>query len=407
MANSEYLAKLKESKEGFEDWNQWREQTRDANLHYSEVDLSEANLSGLDLSRANLNGANLRRANLNSTKLLMTDLRRADIAFADLTNADLTAAWLNLTNLQCACLRRVKLTAAHLQGVDLREVDLTGANLFMAKLSRANLRGSNLSEALLVEADLRMADVSCANLRGANLYGADLLLTNMSGSDLSEAQLGLTNLVRTNFEGANLSGCGVYGVSAWDIQLNGAIQSNLVITPDYLPTIQVDNLEVAQFVYLLLKSERIRHVIDTITSKVVLILGRFTPERKRILDAIRDGLRTRDYVPMLFDFQKPDSRDLTGTLTTLANLARFIITDLTDPSCIPYELATVVPQTKVPVQAIILEGKHEFAMFDDLRHYPWVLPPYRYQSAETLLANLSERVIAPAEVKVEELRRNL
>jgi hypothetical protein len=35
-------------------------------------------------------------------------------------------------------------------------------------------------------------------------------------------------------------------------------------------------------------------VIDAITSKLVLILGRFTPERKTILDAIRDELRKRD-----------------------------------------------------------------------------------------------------------------
>jgi hypothetical protein len=92
-------------------------------------------------------------------------------------------------------------------------------------------------------------------------------------------------------------------------------------------------------------------------------------------------------------------------VSTLANLARFIIADLTDPSSIPYELATVIPHTKVPVQAVILEGKREFAMFDDLLEYPWVLPVYRYQTAETLLANLNERVIAPAEEKVKELGR--
>jgi hypothetical protein len=76
-----------------------------------------------------------------------------------------------------------------------------------------------------------------------------------------------------------------------------------------------------------------------------------------------------------------------------------------DPSCIPYELGTIVPHTKVPVQTIILDSKHEFAMFTDLLDYRWVLPPYRYQSEETLLANLSERVIAPAEAKVIELRQ--
>jgi len=70
-------------------------------------------------------------------------------------------------------------------------------------------------------------------------------------------------------------------------------------------------LEVAQFVYLLVNNQRIRHVIDTITSKIVLILGRFTHERKAVLDALRDELRKRDYLPILFDFDKPASRDLT------------------------------------------------------------------------------------------------
>jgi len=270
----------------------------------------------------------------------------------------------------------------------------------------ANLHKAVLSETILIEADLSMANLSRAFLRGANLYRANLLRTNLSEADLSDAQLGLTNLVQTNFEGANLSGCGVYGVSAWDVQLNGAIQTDLVITPDHLPIIQVDNLDVAQFIYLLLNNERIRHVIDTITSKVVLILGRFTDERKIVLDAIRVELRKRNYVPVLFDFPKPDSKDLTGTVSTLAHLARFIIADLTDPSCIPYELATIVPHIKVPLQTIILGGKHEFAMFNDLLDYKWVLPPYRYASQEILLAGLNDWVIKPAEEKVEELRRN-
>jgi uncharacterized protein YjbI with pentapeptide repeats len=401
MANPEYLARLKESKAGFEEWNQWREGTREANSQYSEVDLSEADLRGLNLSNVNLNRANLGRANLNSTSLTNADLRGANLARADLSNANLTAAWLNSAILRRANLRQVRLDGAHLEGADLRKVDLTQASLFIAKLSRANLRESNLSGALLVQAQLCMADVSCANLRGADLYQANLYLTNMSGSDLSDAQLSLTNLVRTNFEGANLSGCGVYGISAWDIQLKGAIQSNLIITPHYLPAIQVDNLEVAQFVYLLLNNERVRHVIDTITSKVVLILGRFTPERKRILDAIRDELRKRDYVPIVFDFPKPDSKDLTGTVTILANMARFIIADLTDPSSVPHELATVIPSTTVPVQTILLAGQKEYGMFGDLkRKYHWVLEPYKYESEDTLLKNLGDGVITPAETNV-------
>jgi hypothetical protein len=211
-------------------------------------------------------------------------------------------------------------------------------------------------------------------------------------------------LVETNLEGANMTGCAVYGASVWNARLDGATQSSLIITPGNEPAIQVDNLEVAQFVYLLLNNAKIRHVIDTITSKVVLILGRFTAERKVVLDAIRDELRKRDYVPVLFDFEKPTSKDLTGTISTLASMARFIIADLTDSSSVPHELASVVPGTIVPVQAILLEGQREYAMFPDLvRRYHWVLKPYQYKSPQLLLEQLIERVITPAEAKAKEL----
>jgi hypothetical protein len=50
-------------------------------------------------------------------------------------------------------------------------------------------------------------------------------------------------------------------------------QENLIITPP--GQADIDNIKVAQFIYLLLNNKEIRDVIDTITSKAVLILGRF------------------------------------------------------------------------------------------------------------------------------------
>jgi len=210
-------------------------------------------------------------------------------------------------------------------------------------------------------------------------------------------------LVETNLEGACLTACSVYGISAWSVRLEGAIQSNLVITPPIESVIQVDNLEVAQFVYLLLNNEKIRRVIDTITSKVVLILGCFTPERKIVLDAIRAALRKRDYLPVLFDFEKPPSRDLTETVRTLAHMARFVIADITDAKSIPQELIAIVPNLpSVPVQPLLLASQHEYAMFEHLRRFPWVLEPVLYESQEELLMELEPKVIAPAEAKAKE-----
>jgi hypothetical protein len=104
----------------------------------------------------------------------------------------------------------------------------------------------------------------------------------------------------------------------------------LVITPQNEPEITVDNIEVAQFIYLLLHNQKMRDVIDTITSKVVLILGRFTSERKAVLDALREELRKRDYLPILFDFEVPATRDITETVSLLARMARFVVADIPD-----------------------------------------------------------------------------
>ena len=304
----------------------------------------------------------------------------------DLRGANLNGAYLYRASLSGADLSGATLIRAHLVFADLSGVHLSGANLNSTRLSFANLNGAGLRE---------------VSLMGANLVGTDLVGTDLSGADLSGA-----TLINTNLEGADLTGCFVYGISTWDVKLKGATQSNLVITPKGESPIQVDNLEMAQFIYLLLNNEKIRSVIDTITSKVVLILGRFTPDRKVVLDAIREELRRRDYLPVLFDFEKPASKDLTGTITTLANMARFIIADLTDPNSVPHELATVIPSTVVPVQAIILKGRRPYPMFEDLkRRHHWVLKPYRYKSKELLLAELSERVIAPAEAKAKKLTR--
>jgi hypothetical protein len=282
---------------------------------------------------------------------------------------------------------------------DLAEAPLARENLRGANLYQTDLREANLARADLVEAELSSADLFQADLRGANLLGADLSRANLSRADLTAVRL-----VETDLNEANLAGCQVYGISAWDVHLAGAQQSDLIITPSGEPVITVDNLEVAQFIYLLLHNEKIREVIDTITSKAVLILGRFTPERKVVLDVLRDELRHRNYLPIVFDFEQPASRDLTETLSTLAHIARFIIADITDAKSIPQELERIVPALpSVPVQPILLASAGEYGMFEHFKRYPWVLEIYQYESPQDVIASLTDKVIAPAEVKAKEL----
>src|SRR6266568_1842831 len=384
MTNQQHFKLLLES---INDWNKWREK-------HPEIfpDLSFANLSGANLTRADLTRAGLNGAHLSEAHLII-----ANLSFAHLRGADLTRALLTRARLSDANLSEANLSGANLSYASLSGADLSGADLSFANLSYASLSGASLSEANLTRANLSRADLSFANLSEANLSGADLSFANLSRA----------TLVRTNLAQANLTDCQIYGISAWDIQLKEAKQNNLVITPEGQPTITVDNLEVAQFIYLLLNNPKIRDVIDTIAKKATLILGRFTSERKPVLEAIRRALRSRGYLPILFDFVKPDSQDLTETVSTLAHLSRFIIADLTDPSCSPYEIGTIAHNHIKPIQPLFQPSttvQHEFAMLKDLRQrYYWILPTYQYNTLENLLTSLEAKVIAPAEQKIDEI----
>lgn len=311
---------------------------------------------------------------------------RPDLLKANLSDADLSYSNLKLAN--------------------LRGADLSYSYLGYSYLNGANLSGTNLSGAELRGAYLNGANLNRANLSGADLVDAHLNRANLSGAELSGADLTEAILVRTNLVNSTLKDCSIYGISAWDVQLDGAVQLNLTITPIDQSIITVDNLKVAQFIYLLLNNAEIREVIDTIAKQAVLILGRFTPERKAILETLREALRTHGYLPILFDFEKPSSRSFTEIVRTLAHLARFIIADLTDPSSIPQELQAIIPTLAVPVQPVLLEGKREYSMFVDFRKtYHWVLPIHYYTDQANLITTVEEYVILPAEQKAQELEK--
>jgi len=205
-------------------------------------------------------------------------------------------------------------------------------------------------------------------------------------------------LVNTDLAGTDLTGCRVYGISAWDLKLERTTQHNLVITDTDEPTVTVDNIEVAQFVYLMLHNQKIRDLIDTITSKAVLILGRFTDERKAVLDALREELRKRNYLPILFDFEKPTSQTTDETITLLARMSRFVIADISDAKSVLQELRAIVPDLpSVPAQPIILAVQEEPGMFDFYRNFRSFLKVHHYNNQQELIADLGERVIDPAE----------
>jgi hypothetical protein len=233
---------------------------------------------------------------------------------------------------------------------------------------------------------------------------------NLSGANLSDTDLTRANLVGANLSGTVLNGSRIYGISAWDTSLcqNNAKRQGLIITTPNEPEISVDDIEVAQFVYLLLNRKKLRNVINAVTQKGVLILGRFTSKRKRVLDAIAAELRTMDLVPIIFDFKPSEDQDIIETVKTLASLSKFIIADVTAARVIADELRSFVPDFAVPVVPVFQPSKKEpkpYASLYTLRKYPWVLEPVLYKSKKNLIEQLPDEVIKPAEDKRLEVRK--
>jgi hypothetical protein len=112
------------------------------------------------------------------------------------------------------------------------------------------------------------------------------------------------------------------------------------------------------------------------------------------------------FLPILFDFETPSTRDTHETIVTLAGLSRFVIADITDPKSVPQELVSIVPTLpSVPVQPLLQTGYEPWGMFDHIKRYASVLPLLEYASEKELLQNLELKVIAPAEEKAKELTR--
>ena len=277
--------------------------------------------------------------------------------------------------------------------------EIVGYDVMPLNLRGADLRNTKLDGADLIMADCEGADFSGASLRGANLHRADLqsarfVDTDLSGADLRAANLSQAVLIRTNVEGTDIGYADVFGVSVWGITGTPADETNLLVTAPGELALRTDGLALAQLVHFLMNYRNARSLIETVTSKLVLLLGNFKEERLAVLKAISSELRLLEFLPLIFDFERPSTKDTTGTVETLARMACFIVADLTDPSSIPHELATVVPFLRTtPVMLLRQKGTTGYSMVEDFaRSYSWVIPVHEYETSEVLLAQMPDLV---------------
>jgi hypothetical protein len=112
-------------------------------------------------------------------------------------------------------------------------------------------------------------------------------------------------------------------------------------------------------------------------------------------------------VPILFDFEKPKSRDTVETIRTLAGMSKFIIADLTDAKSVVQEMQAIVPDfPSVPVRFIIIKSQEEPGMFDHVRRFRSVVSgAFKYKNPEEVIKSIGDEILKPVERKLKELSR--
>lgn len=306
---------LNRLRDGVEAWNGWRGRHRS-----DQIDLSGTDLTRCDLRRANLSNANLTGANMRGTRIM-----GANFTGANLTDADFRQA-----NLGEACFDDATALRARFVEADLRWSRLNGANLTRASFYGADLTGCDLSGSQMYRTDLRWANlsetvISNANLTDADLYHADLHGARLNDNDMSQARLDLATLAD-----GEIVNCTIYGVSAWDVKLDRAVQSELIISQPGEPLLAIDDLDAAQFVNLLLHSPVLRERVSGVNSRIALLLAARVPGSDERIANVEAVLRRAGWITIHYDVGAAHTQELPAMLQALMRCCGATVVDLED-----------------------------------------------------------------------------
>lgn len=343
MANPEHVQRLLA---GVEVWNEWRR--------------TQANVR-----------PDLRQAELHAAKLMTADLREANLSGA-------------------------KLQAANLGSADLSKANLTEADLQDAKLSQANLR----------DADLSHAELNDAWLNDANLVQATLFHCKLVNAKLMNAQLAGAVLIGTNLERANLTGCEVQGMFAWGLKLKEAIQRDIQVKLPVRQKITVDQLEIAQLLHLRLSSKNNLFGVETISPRLVLVLGEYRKENWSTFSTIRAQLRTHGYVPLRLEHSELGAAEI-ETIATLASLSRFVLFEISDIETWADRLPALLPHLTYPIIPIWQASSNAGRKQKLLKTSPNLFfRASSYSNIDELASLLAERIFPEAESLLNERSRH-
>ena len=280
-------------------------------------------------------------------------------------------------------------------------LDFSGLNLTHVSIHDAFAEGLNIQNSRIINCHFEEGDFSRANFSKTEFVNTRFNKTILTDANFNGASFVNCNLNRVNITSAEfclkeIRDTVVYCVSAWDLKTCDEMkQSRLVIERTYelysdiiaggkIP-LMADNIELAQFIYYLSNHKKMRDVLNILNAKGILLLGQFRDGGLQRLYKLHDWLKERNYMPMIFDFERPVNMDYTETVITMAGLSKIIIADLSGGS-VPQELHATLTNFQKPIIAYSKTGA--YSMFKDLKRKNPYAFDFEYADEADLLVKM-------------------
>ncbi len=258
---------------------------------------------------------------------------------------------------------------------DFSNNKFVGLDIYKAFAEGMTISNSSFENVLFEEGDFSRVDFSHCTFINTKFNKTILTDSNFSGATFINCNLNRVNLTNADFTVKEIKETVIYGVSLWDIKISEeSLQSKLVIEKTYdlysdiiaegrIP-MMVEDIELAQFIYYLSDHKKLRDTLNILNNRGVLLLGRFKNGGLERLYKLREWFTKRNYLPMIFDFDRPNSLDYTETIVTMSGLSKLVIADLSGDS-VPQELHAILSTFIKPV--VVYYDTQPYSMIKDLK----------------------------------------
>lgn len=141
--------------------------------------------------------------------------------------------------------------------VSLRNITFINCNFDDSYLHFSDLVDAYFESCSFNNVGMRVCKIGAATFSNCIFNNSDLSYSsaveaNFTGSTFNNSKLEQMSLINCNFSESILTKCRIYGISSWDLITTNSKHSDLVITKEDQPTITVDKLELAQFIYMII-----------------------------------------------------------------------------------------------------------------------------------------------------------